>query len=200
MSIRSLLAELISDMLIASFIPSHHNQDQPGSVSSVLLDYTILTMLLLGTLLREWMRFSHQVPSTWGDDERASDEWEEPSRFRWGRPGSHGHRHKLGPGLELGLGRQQQQDQRQDQQLPRGGRGQSGDGSEEVDRWAATEDDMRNAALFTASRFARRRSTVTVASTDSSRTLVVPITATTTHMIDHFKPCSPVVMLIKLFE
>ena len=152
-------------------------------MSSVLLDYTVLTALLLVTPLREWTRVSHQVrsvggvSSAWGDDERASDEWEEPSRFRWGRSGSHGHGHELG----LGRQQQQQQEQRQDPQLlPRG---QCGDGGEEVDRWSATEEEMRevaNAALFTASRFARRRSIATVASTDSSRTLVTP--PTTTHM------------------
>jgi hypothetical protein len=177
------LAELTSDTLTASaelgiygaFIPSHHNQDQPGSVSSVLLDYIVLTALLLVTPLREWTRFSHQVrsiggvSSAWGDGdgsdgEPGSDEWEEPTRFRWGRPGSHAH--GRGRGLER---REQQQQQR--------GGGQCGGDDEEVGEWEATSDEMRevaNAALFTASRFARRRSIATTASTDSSRTLVTP--------------------------
>ena len=208
------MAELTSDTLTANlelniygaFIPSHHNQDQPGSVSSVLLDYTVLTALLLITPLREWTRFSRQVrsvggvSSAWGDGdgdgdgesdvELASDEWEEPSRFRWGRVGSHGHgprqKHGHGHGHGLGLGRQQQQQRRQDQRL-RGGQYGNG-GGEEVDEWEATSDEMRevaNATLFTASRFARRRSIATTASTDSSRTLVTPphqtIVVPTTH-------------------
>jgi hypothetical protein len=171
-------------------------------VSSVLLDYIVLTALLLVTPLREWTRFSHQVrsiggvSSAWGDGdgdgELESDEWEEPSRFRWGRSSSNGHGHQLG----LGLGRQQQQQQQQQQdQRLRGG--QCGDGREEVDEWAATSDEMRevaNAALFTASRFTRRnRSIVTMASTDSSRTLVtlhptavaVPTTHTTGSSASH---------------
>ena len=203
------MAELTSDTLTArlelniygAFLPSHHNQDQPGSVSSVLLDYTVLTALLLVTPLREWTRFSRQVrsvggvSSAWGDGdgdggsdvELASDEWEEPSRFRWGRTGSHGHGH--GHGRGLGLERQRQ---RQDERL-RGGQcgdgGGSGGGGEEgeVEEWVATSDEMRevaNAALFTANRFARRRS-IASTSTDSNRTLVSPphptIVVPTTH-------------------
>lgn len=187
------MAELTSDTLTTSlelniygaFIPSHHNQDQPGSVSSVLLDYTVLTALLLVTPLREWTRFSRQVrsvggvSSAWGDGdgesdgELASEEWEEPSRFRWGRVGSHGHGQRHGHGLA-----RQQQQQRQDQRLRGGQCGDgSGGGGEEVDEWEATSDEMREvatAALFTASRFARRRSIATTASTDSGRTLVTP--------------------------
>lgn len=186
------MAELTSDTLTTSlelniygaFIPSHHNQDQPGSVSSVLLDYTVLTALLLVTPLREWTRFSRQVrsvggvSSAWGDGdgesdgELASEEWEEPSRFRWGRVGSHGHGQRHGHGLA------RQQQQRQDQRLRGGQCGDgSGGGGEEVDEWEATSDEMREvatAALFTASRFARRRSIATTASTDSGRTLVTP--------------------------
>ena len=206
------MAELTSDTLTArlelniygAFLPSHHNQDQPGSVSSVLLDYTVLTALLLVTPLREWTRFSRQVrsvggvSSAWGDGdgdgdggsdvELASDEWEEPSRFRWGRTGSHGHGHGHGRGLGLGLERQRQ---RQDERL-RGGQCGDGDGSGggeegEVGEWVATSDEMRevaNAALFTANRFARRRS-IASTSTDSNRTLVSPphptIVVPTTH-------------------
>lgn len=149
-----------------AFIPSHHNQDQPGAVASVLLDYIVLTALLLVTPLREWTRFSNHVrsvggvSSAWGDgdgdgdsdSEGGSGEWEEPTRFRWGGVGSH---------------RRQEHERQQHQHQRRGGRI-----GEDVDAWDASSDEMRQVAQAALVAPRRRRSTATTASTDSGRTLV----------------------------
>ncbi|KIM31402.1 hypothetical protein M408DRAFT_327622 [Serendipita vermifera MAFF 305830] len=58
------IATLSSDCLTSTFrlqitgaaIPSYHNQDRPGLVSSVLLDRIVLTSLLLVTPFAEWRR------------------------------------------------------------------------------------------------------------------------------------------------
>ena len=178
--IRSLLAELTSDTLTAelelavygAFIPSHHNQDQPGAVASVLLDYIVLTALLLVTPLREWTRFSHHVrsvggvSSAWGDGdgdgdgESESEEWEEPTRFRWGGVGHARQQHQ-----------HQHQHQHQEYQHQRRGGARAGIG-EDVEAWDASSDEMRQVAHAALAAPRRRRSTATTASTDSGRTLV----------------------------
>ncbi|KAG8785501.1 hypothetical protein FRB91_000717 [Serendipita sp. 411] len=85
---RQEIASLSSDSVTATFrlevtgtyLPSYHSQDQPGVVSSVLLDHIVLTSLLLVTPPLEWRRAVGATATRMTGISEES-EWEEPSAF-----------------------------------------------------------------------------------------------------------------------
>ncbi|KAG8811615.1 hypothetical protein FRC17_002376, partial [Serendipita sp. 399] len=85
---RQEIASLSSDSVTATFrlevtgtyLPSYHSQDQPGVVSTVLLDHIVLTSLLLVTPPLEWRRAAGATATrTTGISEESI--WEEPTAF-----------------------------------------------------------------------------------------------------------------------
>lgn len=82
------IATLSSDCLTSTFrlqvtgtpIPSYHNQDRQGLVSSILLDHIVLTSLLLVTPILEWRRVCGAT-ATRTTMSTISSEGDEPAAF-----------------------------------------------------------------------------------------------------------------------
>lgn len=86
---RSAIATLSCDYLTATFrleiygtsIPSYHGQDRPGFVSSILLDYIVLTALILVTPPLEWRRVCGTTATRTTAQSFNSESMEEPTAF-----------------------------------------------------------------------------------------------------------------------